>query len=106
MISSNLLNFSNEFYICGENLSINQDYFSFSHSFPPFKLFNFNVLFLLNNTNFYNESLLSFITQTQDASFFDNLENLKTTYHYSIPNVRLSYPEPFIASASFIHSDL
>lgn len=27
-------------------------------------------------------------------------------YHYSLPTVRLSYPEPFIASASFMHYDL
>jgi len=28
------------------------------------------------------------------------------TYHYSIPTVKLAYPEPFIASASLMHSDL
>ncbi len=34
------------------------------------------------------------------------LSNLVSTYHYSIPNVKLSYPEPFTASASFMHADL
>lgn len=26
--------------------------------------------------------------------------------HYSVPTVKLAYPEPFIASASLMHSDL
>jgi hypothetical protein len=27
-------------------------------------------------------------------------------FHYSIPTTKLAYPEPFIASASLMHSDL
>jgi hypothetical protein len=50
--------------------------------------------------------LIDFIDQTEDALFFNNLENVQTIYHYSVPNTKLFYPEPFIASASFMHSDL
>jgi hypothetical protein len=50
--------------------------------------------------------ILNFIDQTEDAFIFNNLENAKSIYHYSIPNTKLAYPEPFIASASFMHSDL
>ena len=32
--------------------------------------------------------------------------NYAATYHYSIPVVKLYYPEPYIASASFMHTDL
>ena len=51
-------------------------------------------------------SLYSFISQADDTKFFTNLENVQTVYHYSIPTTKLFYPEPFIASASFMHSDL
>jgi hypothetical protein len=42
----------------------------------------------------------------EELNYFNNLENVTTVYHYSIPNVKLAYPEPFIASASLMHSDL
>jgi hypothetical protein len=106
MILSNILNFSSELSHFTDTLLVKQNYFSITDSFlllnPAFS----NSLFFSNNLDAYNESLVNFMMQTQDLSYFDNLENLKTTYHYSIPNVRLSYPEPFIASPSFIHSDL
>lgn len=35
-----------------------------------------------------------------------NYEHPIITYHYSIPITKLAYPEPFIASASLMHSDL
>ena len=53
-----------------------------------------------------SNEILNFIDQTNDILVFNNLDNLQTIYHYSIPNVKLFYPEPFIASASFMHSDL
>jgi hypothetical protein len=42
----------------------------------------------------------------EDLAYLDNLTNMTALYHYSVPNVKLAYPEPFIASASFMHSDL
>lgn len=59
-----------------------------------------------NDSNLHTKSLISFINQTDDLSLYDNLENISSIYHYSIPNVKISYPEPFIASPSFIHNDL
>ena len=50
--------------------------------------------------------IYSFIDQADESKFFTNLENVQTIYHYSIPTTKLFYPEPFIASASFMHSDL
>jgi hypothetical protein len=41
-----------------------------------------------------------------DVSYFDNLTNVTSLYQYSIPTTKLAYPEPFVASASFMHSDL
>nr|YP_010725849.1 cytochrome c oxidase subunit 2 [Bakuella subtropica]WDY80894.1 cytochrome c oxidase subunit 2 [Bakuella subtropica] len=44
------------------------------------------------------------------SDFFVNsvpaFANHLITYHYSIPTTKLMYPEPFTASASFMHSDL
>lgn len=50
--------------------------------------------------------IINFINQTEDIFLYTNVDNLQTIYHYSVPNVKLFYPEPFIASASFMHSDL
>lgn len=35
-----------------------------------------------------------------------NFSHTVLTYHYSIPITKLAYPEPFVASASLMHSDL
>jgi len=37
---------------------------------------------------------------------YSNLEAVKSQYHSSVPLRKLQYPEPFIASASFIHTDI
>ena len=37
---------------------------------------------------------------------FNTNDNVTAIYHYSIPTSKLAYPEPFIASASFMHTDL
>jgi hypothetical protein len=64
------------------------------------------TLQFLKEPNLHTKSLVTFINQTEDMAFFKNLENVQTIYHYSIPNTKLFYPEPFIASASFMHTDL
>jgi hypothetical protein len=43
---------------------------------------------------------------TDNKFSFSNVENIQSLYHYSIPNVRLYYPEPYIASPSFLHNDI
>ena len=37
---------------------------------------------------------------------YTNLEAVKSQYHSSVPLRKLQYPEPFIASASFVHTDI
>lgn len=37
---------------------------------------------------------------------FSNFDNMTSLYHFSVPNVKLFYPEPFIASTTFLHYDL
>lgn len=53
-----------------------------------------------------SSEIIEFINQTEEIFSYANTENIQSIYHYSIPNTKLSYPEPFIASASFMHSDL
>jgi hypothetical protein len=67
---------------------------------------NYSVLKFFNDSSLYTKSLITFINQTEDIDLFNNLENINAVYHYSIPNVKLMYPEPFIASPSFMHNDL
>jgi hypothetical protein len=50
------------------------------------------IIFLANNVD--------------DINRFEALEHIRSTYVSSAPNVKLYYPEPFIASASFIHNDI
>lgn len=35
-----------------------------------------------------------------------NLDSMTNLYHYTIPNFKMYYPEPFIASATFLHYDM
>ncbi len=67
--------------------------------FAPHTFFKINPLLI-------DSSLHSFIQEAEDTKFFTNLENVQTIYHYSVPTTKLFYPEPYIASASFMHSDL
>lgn len=53
-----------------------------------------------------SSEIIEFINQTEEIFVYANTENIQSIYHYSVPNAKLSYPEPFIASASFMHSDL
>ena len=43
---------------------------------------------------------------TDHLDDYSNLEAIKSQYHSSVPLRKLQYPEPFIASASFIHTDI
>jgi uncharacterized protein with von Willebrand factor type A (vWA) domain len=41
-----------------------------------------------------------------DVDKFDSLAHIKSVFQASTPNMKIYYPEPFIASPSFIHNDL
>lgn len=83
--------------------------FSFSDYSYFFNIIDFSYytsINIFNKTSFSGNSLITFIDQIDDLNLYDNLENITSIYHYSIPNVKICYPEPFIASPSFMHSDL
>jgi hypothetical protein len=106
VIFTYFLNFNNEFALLSENFVLKQNLFNFENFFFFLHLTDFidiNFIFL---SKCDTSSIIKFINQAEDFSFFDNLENIKSIYHYSIPNTKLAYPEPFIASASMMHSDL
>ena len=80
--------------------------FFFNNKFLFFSLFNKINLSFFNIDPINSEILINYLNQTEDLNYYQNLENMVTIYHYSVPNVKLMYPEPFIASASFMHNDL
>lgn len=104
MIFTFFLNFNNEFSIFNENFFLKQNIFSFENVFLYLVDFTQINFIFLNKT--HTSNILNFINQTEDVFLYNNLENIKSIYHYSIPNTKLAYPEPFIASASMMHSDL
>jgi heme/copper-type cytochrome/quinol oxidase subunit 2 len=46
------------------------------------------------------------LTDMGSATTLAMLDQTSAILHYSVPTVKLAYPEPFIASASLMHSDL
>lgn len=109
MISPEFSNFSLETLFFVEEFNFNIDNFVLSDY--NYLLFlsdysNYSNLKFFENNNLYTNSLITFIDQIEDLNKYPNLENITSIYHYSVPNVKLSYPEPFIASPSFIHNDL
>ena len=109
VISPIMSNFSNNFFFFAENFSYDNDIFLIAGY--DYLLFlgnysNYSFLKFFNDSNIYTKSLITYINQTDDMRIFHNLENITSTYHYSIPNVKMCYPEPFIASPSFMHTDL
>lgn len=88
---------------------LKQTYFNFG-AFLPFPqlpaFLDYNFLIFFRNDDAHLKSVVTFINQLEDIDFFNNLDNVKAIYHYSVPNSKLAYPEPFVASASFMHTDL
>jgi hypothetical protein len=109
VIHQSLLNFHQTFEILQENFNFNNDFlfatdYSLVLHINDFTNYTFLKLFL--NIDFNTKSLITYIDQIEDIALFNNLENVTAVYHYSVPNVKLYYPEPFIASPTFIHNDL
>lgn len=93
--------FHNVFNFKNLILNINSNNF-----FPLTSYTDSTVLEFFDDFDLYTQSIVTYIDKIDEMSIFQNLENITSTYHYSVPNVKLAYPEPFIASPSFIHSDL
>jgi heme/copper-type cytochrome/quinol oxidase subunit 2 len=60
----------------------------------------------LSSTDIFSKTLIDLVPIIENT--FNNISpsSSTATLHYSIPTVKLAYPEPFIASASLMHSDL
>lgn len=102
-------NFTTSFFFFSENFFYDNDLFlipDYNYFFFLTNYSNYSFLHFFNDENIYAKSLITYINQIDDTSLFNNLENVTSVYHYSIPNVKLAYPEPFIASPSFMHTDL
>jgi hypothetical protein len=56
-----------------------------------------------------NRELVTLVWETDDMTKVEKIEpmaHVRSMYHYSIPQTKLYYPEPYIASPSFIHNDI
>ncbi len=109
MLFPSMSNFINESLLLSENFFENNDALlasNYNFLFYLSDYSNFNTLKFFNDSSLYTKSLILFINQGDDLDLYKNLENITSIYHYSIPNVKLCYPEPFIASPSFMHTDL
>ncbi len=109
MINPEINFFNEELFLFLNEYNYNMlDFIFFNNNFFFFNFFNQSNLtyFKINSGFLYSEVIIEFVNQLDDLKYYKNLENMVTVYHYSIPNVKLMYPEPFIASASFMHNDL
>lgn len=99
-------------------LFLEQDRFFEEHLIFPITRIDFDYNYVFNFSHVWDNCFLSvesdlsnqtaslFIAETEDANYFKNLDNIQNIYHYSIPTTKLFYPEPYIAAASFMHSDI
>jgi len=61
---------------------------------------------LIDVTKLSHKEVLYLATTVDDIEKFEALEHIRSTYIGSAPNIKLYYPEPFIASPSFMHNDI
>ena len=64
---------------------------------------------IIDASKLTNRELVTLAWEIDDMGKFEKLESLahiRSMYHSSIPQTKLYYPEPFIASPSFIHNDI
>lgn len=67
--------------------------------------FNYNLLQNNYNVNLYtNNDLLTSINATDNLINYNN--DPMSIYTFSVPNMKIFYPEPFIATGNFSHTDL
>jgi hypothetical protein len=50
--------------------------------------------------------LSNLATEFHDDLAVESVENIRSAYTTVVPHVRLYYPEPFLASPTFMHTDL
>jgi hypothetical protein len=57
-------------------------------------------------TKLSKDEIMHYLNTVDETYELMQLEHVRTIFHISTPNEMLHYPEPFIASPSFIHDDL
>ena len=81
------------------HLSLDQVYSSFNEGHDE-------VLIAKQVEGVNSSEIINLATSLEDVDKFEALEHIRTNYIATSPNVKLYYPEPFIASASFMHNDI
>ncbi len=61
---------------------------------------------LIDVTKLSHDQIMNLSVEVDDLFKFDSLDHIRSTYTLSVPTKKLYYPEPFIASPSFVHNDL
>jgi len=61
---------------------------------------------LIDVTKLSHDQIMNLVVEVDDLFKFESLDHIRSTYTLSVPTKKLYYPEPFIASPSFIHNDL
>jgi hypothetical protein len=61
---------------------------------------------LIDVTKLSHNQIMNLSVEVDDLFKFDALDHIRSTYVLSVPTQKLYYPEPFIASPSFVHNDL
>jgi excinuclease UvrABC helicase subunit UvrB len=61
---------------------------------------------IVDVTKLSHKEVIYLATTVDDIEKFEALEHIRSHYIGSAPNVKLYYPEPFLASPSFMHNDI
>jgi hypothetical protein len=61
---------------------------------------------VIDLTTLSKAQIITLGTKVDDIDKFESMAHVRSVLHSSTPNVKLYYPEPFIASPSFIHNDI
>jgi len=90
-----------------EDLRISNRLYDDLESMPidPSNLYNHNGE-VINVSKLNTHEIIKLAKEVDDVDKFVSLEHIRSIYINTAPNVKLYYPEPFIASPSFIHNDI
>jgi len=71
-------------------------------------MFNNKIQDINLDFNYYYSFLNNFF-QIADGAESDNIKHLNDSlaiFHTSTPNIKMYYPEPFVATPTFVHDDI
>jgi len=104
-----ILDLSNDFQFFNENFVFDAylfDFFDYSNFLYLWTNSNYNFLQIFDTKNEHSRVLINFINKVENVDLYNNIESITIIYYSSVPNTKLFYPEPFIVSLPFVHSDL